>query len=415
MANSDTDVDIEHRWPHVVPEGKGTLFVAQKGRDDWTLAVVSFEAGETHLLNESGTYPRYAASEHLVFAREGTLFAAAFDLARPETTSPAVPVLSDVGQGGAGEAYYDIASDGTLVYISGQTKPETGLVWVDRQGETRLLGPRRRASWETPRLSPDGRFVVAALEPQVTRPDSWLTDMARESLTRFTSDPAAATRPVWSPDSQSVIYRRVRTVFRQSTETTEPPVTLAECGEPQAISSDGQLLLCDRRGEADDFDIVLVRLDGSGEAEPLLDSRFDEHDGRLSPDDRWLAYVSDESGRAEVYVQPFPDLGRKIRISVDGGKEPAWSRDGRELFYRHERVLYSVPFSAAGEAGRPTPLFSGDFWTGTNVRGTYYDVSLDGQHFVMIQSEPSEVRPEIHVVLNWFEELKRLVPTRQPS
>ena len=411
MANSDTDVDIEHRWPHVLPEGKGTLFVAQKGRDDWTLAVVSFETGETHLLNESGTYPRYAASGHLVFAREGTLFAAAFDLARLETTSPAVPVLSDVGQGGAGEAYYDIASDGTLIYISGQTKPETGLVWVDRQGETRLLGPRRRASWRTPRWSPDGRFVVAALEPQDGPPDLWLTDIARESLTRFTSDPPN-TRPVWSPDSRSVIYLKGQTSVRQPTETTEPPVTLAECGEPQAVSSDGQLLLCDRRGEAEDFDIVLVRLDGSGEAEPLLDSRFDEHDGRLSPDDRWLAYVSDESGRAEVYVQPFPDLGRKIRISVDGGKEPAWSRDGRELFYRHERVLYSVPFSAAGEAGRPTPLFSGDFWTGTNVRGTYYDVSLDGQHFVMIQSEPSEVRPEIHVVLNWFEELKRLVPTR---
>ena len=175
------------------------------------------------------------------------------------------------------------------------------------------------------------------------------------------------------------------------------------------MSRDGQLALCDNRTESGDHDIELVRLDGSGERTQLVSSRFDEFSAKLSPDEQWIAYVSDESGQAEVYIQPFPGPGRKQRVSSEGGIEPAWSRDGRELFYRNRLELYRVPVSASGVGGEPTLLFSRDFGTNTILFDTHYDVSLDGQSFLMIENEPSDVRPEIHVVLNWFEELKRLV------
>ena len=413
-ATQPDDEAAPHRWPHVLPNGQGAVFVTQRW-DEGRIAVLSLESGDTHVLDELGTYPRYATSGHIVFARERTLFAAPFDPNRLALTGPAVPVLDNVGQGGAGEAYFDISQEGALVYISGQTKPTTGLVWVDREGQSRALGPRRPATWNTPRLSPNGELILASLEPQDAPPNLWLLDTARPSLTRLTTSGGGDTDPVWSPDRDAVFYKSGSTLVRQAIDTREQPENSADCRELKSISSDGQVFVCDELGESGDWDIKVLRVienGGNNESEPLVSSRFNEHDGRLSPDDRWLAYVSDESGRVEIYVQPFPGPGRKTLISTEGGAEPAWSRDGRELFYRRGQELYAVSFSVDGDAGQPTLLFTGKFRITDDNHRTHYDVSLDGERFVMIQSESSDARLEIHVVLNWFTELKRLAPPR---
>ena len=411
------DEAVAHRWPQVLPNGQGAVFVTGPW-DEARIAVLSLETGNAHVLDELGTYPRYATSGHIVFARERTLFAVPFDPIPLALTGPAVPVLDNVGQGGAGEAYFDISQEGTLVYISGQTKPPTGLVWVDREGQSRALGPMRSATWNTPRLSPNGELILAGLEPQDAPPNLWLLGTARPSLMRFTTLGEGDTDPVWSPDGDAVFFLAGRRLVRQAIDSSEQLQNGTACGTLTSISSDGHLFVCDERGESGDWDIALLRVNrngengANGESEPLVSSRFNEHDGRLSPDDRWLAYVSDESGRVEIYVQPFPGPGRKTSVSTEGGAEPAWSRDGHELFYRRGQELYAVPFSADGEAGQPTLLFTGKFRITDDNHRTHYDVSLDGEHFVMIQSEASDVRPEIHVVLNWFTELERLAPSR---
>ncbi|HSF17430.1 MAG TPA: protein kinase, partial [Vicinamibacteria bacterium] len=400
----DDAVDERTRawWPHVLPGGKAILFGSVRSGTP-SIVILSLETGETRVLVEDGRFPRYAKSGRLLFARKGTVFAAPFDLERLSLTGSPVPVLENVGQGGAGEAYYDLSDDGTLVYVSGQTKPETGLSWIDREGTGRPFGPRRRATWSSPRLSPNGELIAASLEPQDAPPDIWLLDTDPATLTRLTT--AVGLQGVWAPDGRSVFIQSDARIFRQELDAAGEAQDVAPCYNLTSISSDGTLAVCQGPNEAGDWDIESVRLDGSGERRKVVGTRFDEYGARFSPDDRWLAYVSDESGQEEIYVQPFPGPGRKRRASTNGGSEPAWSRDGRELFYRRGREMYVVSFANDGIFGEPTRLFSGDFESG-------YDVSLDGRQFLMIQSEPTDVRPEIHVVLDWFEELERLVPPR---
>ncbi len=205
-GSAPATVERSHRWPDMLPDGKSVLYTAwQDPAGTGNVNILSLETGEGRLLLENGTSARYVASGHIVFAREGALFAMPFDLERMQTSGAAIPVLEGVGWGGAGEAYFDVSDEGTLVYIAGQTKPETGLVSVNRKGESRPLGPRRRATWYGVELSPDDSSVVVAIEPQIDPPDLWVLDKARETLTRLTFSEARGNRsPVWSPDGRQI-------------------------------------------------------------------------------------------------------------------------------------------------------------------------------------------------------------------
>jgi Tol biopolymer transport system component len=243
--------------------------------------------------------------------------------------------------------------------------------------------------------------------------DIWVLDIAREPQTRLTVE-GTDFGPVWSADGGKVIFSSTRAgattqIFSTAADgggeaehLTTGPYTSAS-----SLSSDGNVLIFEQQSGRGDMDIGRLRLDGHSAPEIFIETESNERSGRISPDDRWLAYVSNESGRDEVYVQPFPERGRRVQISTEGGTEPVWSRDGRELFYRDGRKMMAVAVSSdtSFSAEKPTLLFEGPYATGDFS----YDVTHDGR-FVMIQTEREEGPTQINIVLNWSEELKRLVP-----
>ena len=412
--------ESSHRWPWFLPNGEAVLFVVRTGGsyNDATLEAVLLETGERKVVHRGGTYPRYASSGHLLYAREATLFAMPFDADRIEPTGEPGPVIEGVGvYPGTGRAFFAVADDGTLVYGLGAAV-ERKLVWVDRQGvEQPVAGTLQQ--YIDPRLSPDGQRLAVFIQ-ESNAYDIWLLELGRGTLTRLTFDGQNA-RPLWSPDGERVIFGSNRegpfNIFSKPADGsgTAEQLTRGAYRIPTSISSDGKTIVFRQNSDTTGRDIGMVRLEEEREPEMLLETPFEEHTGMLSPDDRWLAYVSNESGREEIYVRPFPGPGGKLQISTEGGVEPMWSRDGRELFYRIGGKMMAVAIATEPELapGSPTLLFEGgdlSVVAGGNP-ATGYDVAPDGR-FVMIRAEESAGgTQQINVVLNWFGELERLVPT----
>ena len=242
----------------------------------------------------------------------------------------------------------------------------------------------------------------------------WIYDIARGTLTRLTTEGGSSQFPIWTPDGKRITYRGYRAGFRNIFWKTadgtgdEERLTTGENAQiPTSWSPDGKWLAFYDKSPTTGNDIWMLRLDGERKQEPFLQTPFNESDAMFSPDGRWLAYQSDESGRSEVYVQPFPGPGGKWQISTEGGGAPRWARNGRELFYYYGNKMMAVDIKTEPTftAGKPRLLFEGQFIAN-------YDVSPDGQRFLMIQAvEPEQPATQINLVLNWFEELKRLVST----
>jgi Tol biopolymer transport system component len=307
------------------------------------------------------------------------------------------------------------------VYLSGSLSAvQSRLVWVDRDGTEQVLSAPARA-YGYPRLSPDGQRVAVELDNQI-----WMYDLARDTMTRFTFEGQANQDPTWTPDGKRVAFRSNREsaqarLFWQMADGSGGLERLA-AGEYQqnarAWSPDGQLLTYQENDPQTSRDIWVLRMTDR-KAEPFLKTQFTEGAQSFSPDGRWMVYVSDESGRPEVYVQPYPGPGGKYQISTDGGLEPRWNPNGRELFYRSGNRMMAVDVSLQPgfTAGKPRVLFEGQYFTSVfPLTGVSYDVSRDGQRFLMVKEfavqEPgqSAAPVQLNVVLNWFEELKRRVP-----
>ncbi len=304
------------------------------------MEAVLLDSRERKVLHRGGTYPRYASSGHLLYAREATLFAMPFDPDRIEPTGEPSPVIEAVQRPGQGVALFAVADNGTLVYVPGQVLEEVPreLVRVDREGKVSLL-TETLGDYETPRFSPDGQRL-AVRKGNDANQEVWILELSRGTLTRLTFD--VSLRPLWSPDGETVFFFSGQSIFSKPADGSGPAeqLTSGTYRVPASITSDGTTLVFRQGGDTDDvgssytpLDIGMMRLEGEGESE-LLETSFDEHTPKLSPDDRWLAYVSNESGRDEIFVTRFPPSGKR-QISNEGGKEPMWSRDGRELFYRN--------------------------------------------------------------------------------
>ncbi|MBZ5699386.1 MAG: serine/threonine-protein kinase [Acidobacteriia bacterium] len=422
--------ESSHRWPEFLPGGKAVLFAASPTSSNWAnaqVAVQSLGTSERRNLVQGGTSPRYAPSGHLVHAQGGSLMAVPFDPQRLTATGAAVPVVEGVLQSpSSGAAQYSISATGSLVYVSGSVQTtQRRLVWVSRSGaEQPLAAPAR--TYRNPRLSPDGRRVAVNIEEQETQ--VWLYDLSRETLTRLTFEGSANLFPVWTLDGKRIAFQsnkeRWPNLFWQLADGSgglERLTTSEYTNSPSSWSPDGQLLAFIEITPTTGYDIGVLRMGdpsaGSGQvrkAQPFLRTPFTETVPEFSPDGRWLAYVSNESGRFEIYVQPYPGPGGKWQVSTEGGTEPVWNPKGRELFYRSGDKMMAVDIATQPSftVGKPRMLFQGPYLpTPGTLRN--YDVSPNGQRFLMLKaSEQEQSAPtQINVVLNWFEELKQKVPT----
>ncbi len=435
-----TELDEEageqsHRWPQWLPGGKAVLFssLTEGGQfvfEDGAIEVVTVETGERKVVHRGGYYPRYVSTGHILYVHEGTLFALPFDAKRLEATGTQMPVLEGLEtNAGHGSAQYAVSDNGLLVYIEGGNELEPfPIVWTDRKGGSQTLWSEP-GIYGSPRLSPDGGRLAVSVQ-RGPNWDVWVYDMERDVATRITFGEAYDADPVWSPDGRWIAYASeadgIDGIFRKRTDGTGDAETLMERGKqmfpaPHAWSPDGRHLAIQSSGEGGQTDIWILPVDGSGgagEPEPFARTSFSEDGPNFSPDGRWLAYSSGETGRPEIFVASFPLGGGKWQVSDGGGTQAQWSGDGRELFFRTDTGIMSVRVSTEGDsfrASRPEIVFEGNFLGG--LRGVLlpgfnfpdYDVTADGKRFVMFQgSTEGALVTEAKVVLGWFEELRRL-------
>ena len=405
-------------WPQFLPGGKGVLFSTGSGGVDTHVIAQSIAAGEQRPLL-SGTQPRYAASGHLIYAQGTTLMAAPFDLQRLEIKGTAVPVVEGVEQSAAfGTSQYSISDNGSLVYVSGGSQAnQRRMVWVNRNGMEQPL-PAPPKPYQYVRLSPDGRHLAVEIDDQI-----WLYDLGRDTLTRLTFEGSTNQNPVWTPDGKRIAFYSNRegpaNLYWQLADGSgglERLSTDRYAQIPRSWSPDGQFLAFHENNPKTQKDIWVLRM-SDRKAQPFLVTPFMEGGPTFSPDGHWLAYASNESGRPEVYVQPYPGPGGKWQISTEGGTEPAWNRNGRELFYRsgNKMMALDVATQPSFSAGKPRVLFEGQYFASDwPLIGTAYDVSADAQRFLMVKAtEQASAATQINVVLNWFEELKQKAPTEK--
>jgi hypothetical protein len=406
--------DSGHRWPELLPERNAVVFAGGTPANA-RLMVQTEGRSENRHLSQEGTSPRYLPSGHLLFAQGGNLMAAPFDATRLEFTGAALPVVDGVFLSPITRAaQFSVSATGSLAYVSHRgNSAEQALVWVDRNGREEPAVPARAYGRPGPRLSPDGRFVAVVMEEQI-----WLYEFARETFSRFSLEGSSNIGPAWTPDGARIAYSSnqegTQNLFWKATDGSGGAERLT-VGQHQryvgSFSPDGRLLVFPEIHPETLYDIWVLRLDDFDE-EPFLRTPFTDAAPRFSPDGRWLAYVSDESGQMEIYVQPYPGPGGKWQVSGNGGLEPVWNPTGRELFYREgdKMMAVDVDTDPTFSAGKPRVLFEGSY---RPTSGTLpnYDVSPNGQRFLMIQeSGEAQAIREIHVVLNWSQELKRLVP-----
>jgi len=413
--------DTNHRWPHILPDGKAVLFSSQRSTvlDDTAIEVFSLATGQRRILLERGTAPQYAPTGHIVFYEDGALHAAPFDVGRLEITGPVVPVVENVwGDITSGAAHFSLSADGMLVYAPGgiQARPSK-LALSDRKGAAQAL-PAPAQTYFCPTLSPDGRR--AAVTVQGPNTDVWVFDIARGTTTRLTFQPGEDEVPAWTPDGRKVAYSadiegKGRALMWKNADGSGAEEILWVGGSHTHLGSfspDARFLAFVDYDNITKGDIWVLPLDGDRKPLKFLQTPFNERSPAFSPDGRWIAYASDESGRDEVFVQPFPGPGGKWQVSTEGGYGPAWARNGRELFYRqgNKMMVVQVTSQPAFSASVPRQLFEGTF-EAVARREANYDVMPDARRFLVIQPpEISAAMTQLVVVTNWFEELKRLAP-----
>ncbi len=409
--------EVAHLWPEVLPGGKEVLFtVLRKGSfDEASIAILSLETGERRVLVQGGFHAHYSPSGHLVYARGDSLIAAPFDLARLKVTGSSVPVLEGIlGDAGIGAAMFSISNTGLLVYAPGTIRPPSrSLVWVNRRGQVQPVAESKRA-YSSPRVSRDGQRLALWIEENTA--NVWVYELLRGTLTRitFTPDDHSA---AWSPDGKRVAFESSRTgthqlyVRRSDGTGKEEQITSGDYEHYLSDwSPDGRYLVYTEFHPETGADLWVVNVDTDRQPRPFLKTPFAEKKASFSPDGHWLAYVSNESGEDEVYVQPFPGPGEKWQISTGGGDEPVWARSGHELFYRNggKMMFVAVTTKPGFVAGKPEILFNGLYHYNI-VPNRSHDVAPDGR-FIMVKEQDSDTAPrQINVSLGWSEDLKRRV------
>ena len=415
-----------HRWPQIVPGHPIVLFtVATKDSpeyyDDARIDAVNLETGERKNVFTGASFARYVPSGHLVFGRDGSLWAVPFDIEDLVTTGTPLPVQSDVmGLRNSGVVFASIALNGMLAFVEGQPEDlRREIVWRHFDGRTEPIDAIPVGAVITVALSPDANRVAAAVSGATTH-DIWVFDLKRKNRTRLTFE-GDNSDPHWTPDGNSVIYSSTRDglgmAFMKSADGTGDERLLWKVDGvtvgAEDVSSDGRIALLNYHGE-NKADLYTLALDDpSAEPQPLIASPAEDDLARFSPDGRWIAYTTDESGEFEVLVRPASGSGGQWQVSTGAGLLPRWSRDGKQLFYRIGRKLWVVDVEASDDAsafraGTPRLLFD-DFDRSRMTSG--YDVAPDGKA-VLAPLSIQEDAPldRITVLVNWLDEVERIVP-----
>ncbi|HEV8368025.1 MAG TPA: protein kinase [Pyrinomonadaceae bacterium] len=406
--------ETAHFWPHFLPDGEHFLYQSWTGRaEESAIYVASLDGKDRKLLVKTDSNAAYATPGYLLFARATTLLAQPFNLRSLELSGEPVTVADQVT---FTENYslsnFSVSDTGVLVFWGGSVVNRQ-LIWFDRSGkQLDLVGPP--GEYNDLVLSPDEkRLAVQRIDGNNS--DLWMFDLARNLPSRFTFETSGEDDPVWSPDGNTLVfsvsnegpfdlYKRLSSGTGKQELVSKTP----ESKEGSDWSPDGKFILLDVYSEKSGLDIWVLPLFGDGKPYALLNSRFQEGQGHFSPDGKWVAYTSNESGRNEVYVRRFPECDNQMQISTDGGAQPHWRKDGREFFYiASDRKLMAVDVTLGTslQVGTPKPLFT------TRIMRyeapNRYVVSGDGQKF-LVNSAVEESNPTpITVVLNWASGLKK--------
>ncbi|HLN57240.1 MAG TPA: protein kinase [Thermoanaerobaculia bacterium] len=412
-----------HVWPQLLPDGENVLLVVRAGRDfddiaASNVAVHSLKTGQHRVLVEGSAWARYVGPGYLLFTKGTTVFAATCDPRKWELTGPPAPLIQNVLTSTLDGAPYLAASDnGLLAWAGGGAVPVPSdtLLWVDRSGKEEAL-PLSDRIFFAPRLSPDGKRLAVASRPAY-RPGNSVAiyDIARGVLSTLTPEPGRHFAPVWSPDGLRIAFSAFEAgdpVLAWRAADGSGPAELLTPGRnpefPSSFSPDGRALLytAGTSDSLENMDLWLLSLEGKREHRAWLAGPARELAAFFSPDGRSVAYVSNETGRNEVYAQPYPGPGPKIKVSTDGGAEPAWAPGGREIFYRTADSLMVVPVEtqptlSVGTARALLPDHY-DRW-GREDGSRNYDVSPDGSRFLFIKSQDLKQEPvtRLNLMTNW--------------
>jgi serine/threonine protein kinase len=409
-----TRAETTHRWPQFLPDGDHFLFYARinQGSDENGIWIASLEETDKELLLRGQSNAIYA-SGHLLFLRENTLMAQSFDPGKRGFTGEAAPIAEQVQFNTPfSRGTFTASTNGHLAYQLGGELLGNELAWLDREGNmVATLG--ERVIHSGPHISPTGKEVMVAInDPQTGSQDFWVYDVDRNLRTRFTYGQSGVRYPIWSPDGSQIAYAatgaggKLDLYLKRLHGTSEAKVLLStpEDKYPTSWTPDGKNLVFHRRGMENSWDLAILPVSGEGEPKELLATPFQEDGGVVSPDGNWLAYASTESGQYEVYVTSFPEAGRKWQISTRGGDFPRWREDGRELLYMTDEAIYSAevdPGENTFNVGEVAMLFP----IPTALFGVPYDVTKDGQRFLVGNAEQAGASSPAVLVLNWTEEL----------
>jgi Tol biopolymer transport system component len=398
-------------WPQFLPGGRRFLYV-NTGATPPELKLASLDGGEPKTVLTGQSRVEYAPPGYLLYVRENTLVAHPFDADKGSPTGDPVPLAQDLTVDNVGLAHFSASHNGVVAFRSGEAGGGR-LTWVDRKGQSEEpLGDA--ADIQDTDLSPDGRWLALTLKAGgAAAEDVWVRDLVRGVTSRFTFGEDADTTPLWSPDGQRIAFSTRRKAnadlaVKAVGGTGEVEILLEAEGDqyPSSWSPDGKSLLYYHVDPKTSWDLYVLPLEGDRKPRPFVRSPFVDLRGRISPDGRWVAYQTNEAGRAEIFVQAFPGPGGKWQISTAGGTEPQWGPGGKELFYlsQNKMMRVSVQTGAAFEAGIPEPLFP--VALRRIVTNNRYLVSRDGRRFLLLSSLLQNLTPPTTVVVNWPAELR---------
>ena len=404
-----TSNDRVHMWPNVLPRASGLIFTVWTGRsfNEARIEGLSFKTGRRKVLIEGGSDARYVSNGYLAYGHNGTLFVIRFDPELLEVKGTPVPIIQGVMSGASnGDAAFAVSQNGTLVFQPGSlTSFQYNLVWMDRNGKATNITEEIRP-YAFPAISHDGRRIALTLQSSTF--DVWVYELARDTMTKvsFGSDDY---RPQWSPDGKLLAYDSSKSgqqqvyVKHDMGQGTEEVVTDGPAGKAlYDWTADGREVIFGRQNKDSGWDIYAAPIQGDHKPRPLVETPFNQTEARVSPDGKWLAYVSDESGQNEVFVQSMNDPSARVQISRDTGSSPRWARSGNELLYLSKDRLISVKLAPGGalNPGKPVALFEDKRdWSG-------YDLARDGRLIVARKAEEKGMGTQINVVLHWFDEMK---------